>query len=66
MLLLAAVLDGLDGGMARLLKATSDFGAQLDSLFDILSFGVAPETIRLTNLVPPARPARAPRAAACA
>ena len=44
-ILLAAVLDGLDGGMARLLKATSDFGAQLDSLFDILSFGVAPALV---------------------
>ena len=32
----------------------------------VVSFGVAPETIRLTNLVPPARPARAPRATACA
>lgn len=44
-ILLAAVLDALDGRMARLLNATSAFGAQLDSLFDILSFGVAPALV---------------------
>lgn len=38
----AAVLDGLDGRLARLLKGTSRFGAELDSLADFLSFGVAP------------------------
>lgn len=38
----AAVLDALDGRIARLLKGTSKFGAELDSLADILSFGVAP------------------------
>ncbi|MBL4692151.1 MAG: CDP-diacylglycerol--serine O-phosphatidyltransferase [Magnetovibrio sp.] len=38
----AAVLDALDGRIARLLKGTSKFGAELDSLSDILSFGVAP------------------------
>lgn len=41
-ILLAAVFDGLDGRFARLLKATSPFGAMLDSLADFLSFGVAP------------------------
>jgi CDP-diacylglycerol--serine O-phosphatidyltransferase len=41
-LILAAVLDALDGRMARMLKAESDFGAQLDSLSDFVSFGVAP------------------------
>ncbi len=39
---LAALLDGLDGRAARLLKAQSPFGEQFDSLSDMLSFGVAP------------------------
>jgi CDP-diacylglycerol---serine O-phosphatidyltransferase len=38
----AGVLDGLDGRSARLLKISSNLGAQLDSLADFLSFGVAP------------------------
>src|SRR5207302_3241644 len=38
----AGIFDGLDGRMARLLKATSSFGAELDSLSDFVSFGVAP------------------------
>jgi len=41
-ILAAAILDALDGRIARLLKGTSKFGAELDSLADILSFGVAP------------------------
>lgn len=41
-ILAAGVLDGLDGRMARLLKSTSKFGAELDSLSDFVSFGVAP------------------------
>lgn len=41
-IIIAAVLDGMDGRLARLLKATSDFGAQLDSLADFVNFGVAP------------------------
>lgn len=41
-ILIAAILDGLDGRIARLLKATSRFGAELDSLADFVSFGVAP------------------------
>ncbi len=45
LIILAAVLDFMDGAMARLLKATSDFGAQLDSLSDFMSFGVAPAII---------------------
>lgn len=44
-ILLAAILDGLDGRIARLLKGTSRFGAELDSLADFLSFGVAPAFI---------------------
>lgn len=41
-IIVAAVLDGIDGRIARLLKATTNFGAQLDSLSDFISFGVAP------------------------
>src|SRR6266852_3617918 len=36
------VLDGLDGRIARLTKTTSDFGVQLDSIADVITFGVAP------------------------
>ncbi|NOZ43116.1 MAG: hypothetical protein GXP02_08150, partial [Alphaproteobacteria bacterium] len=46
--LVAGVLDGLDGRMARLLKGASRFGAELDSLSDIVSFGVAPAVIMYT------------------
>ncbi|MBO0839410.1 MAG: CDP-diacylglycerol--serine O-phosphatidyltransferase [Sciscionella sp.] len=42
MIAVAAVLDGLDGRLARLLDATSKMGAELDSLCDAVSFGVAP------------------------
>ena len=38
----SALFDGLDGGVARMLKATSVFGAQLDSLSDFMCFGVVP------------------------
>lgn len=41
-IIIAGVLDGLDGRIARLLKGISSFGAQLDSLSDFVSFGVAP------------------------
>jgi CDP-diacylglycerol--serine O-phosphatidyltransferase len=41
----AAVLDGIDGRLARLLKGTSKFGAELDSLADFVNFGVAPALI---------------------
>ncbi len=44
-ILLAAILDALDGRMARLLNATSDFGAQMDSLSDFVAFGVSPAMI---------------------
>ncbi len=44
-MVIAAFLDGLDGRIARLLKATSNFGAQLDSLSDFLCFGVAPAIV---------------------
>jgi CDP-diacylglycerol--serine O-phosphatidyltransferase len=42
LIVIAGVLDGLDGRSARLLKITSRLGAELDSLADFLSFGVAP------------------------
>ena len=41
----AAVLDGIDGRVARMLKGTSRFGAELDSLADFVNFGVAPGLI---------------------
>lgn len=42
LIIFAAVIDGLDGLLARRLKATSQFGAELDSLSDFVNFGVAP------------------------
>jgi CDP-diacylglycerol--serine O-phosphatidyltransferase len=42
LILLAAVLDGLDGRIARLTGSTSPFGLQFDSLADVVSFGLAP------------------------
>src|SRR5712671_6629392 len=41
----AATLDGIDGRVARMLKGTSRFGAELDSLADFVNFGVAPALI---------------------
>lgn len=41
----AGIFDGLDGRIARLLKSTSPFGAELDSLSDFVSFGAAPATV---------------------
>ena len=42
MILFASILDALDGRIARLIKGTSDFGKELDSLTDFVSFGIAP------------------------
>ncbi len=42
-----ALLDVMDGVSARLLKATSDFGAEFDSMADLVSFGVAPAVLML-------------------
>lgn len=42
---IAVLLDGLDGRVARLANATSDFGLQLDSLADVVSFGIAPSIL---------------------
>lgn len=44
-IIVAGILDGIDGRIARLLKGTSEFGAELDSLSDFISFGVAPALI---------------------
>lgn len=44
-IVLAGMLDGIDGRIARLLKAQSRFGAELDSLADSLSFGMAPALV---------------------
>jgi CDP-diacylglycerol--serine O-phosphatidyltransferase len=44
-IVVAGAIDGLDGRLARLLKATSRFGAELDSLADFVNFGVAPAVI---------------------
>jgi len=44
-IVLAVLLDGIDGRVARMLKGTSRFGAELDSLADFVNFGVAPALI---------------------
>lgn len=44
-ILLAAILDGMDGRIARLLGSVSRFGAEIDSLADVCNFGVAPALI---------------------
>lgn len=44
-IVIAGLLDGIDGSIARLLKSSSRFGAELDSLADVVSFGVAPAVI---------------------
>ena len=45
MVLFAAFLDGIDGRIARMLKATSKFGAEMDSLADIVNFGAVPAMV---------------------
>ena len=47
----AAILDALDGRIARLLDATSKIGAELDSLADAISFGVAPALVLYVTLL---------------
>jgi len=51
LILLAMLFDAMDGQIARLTRATSDFGAQLDSLCDLVSFGLAP-AILLVKMCP--------------
>jgi len=50
MILVAMIADMLDGQLARRVKSTSSFGGQLDSLCDIISFGVAPAYLMLNVL----------------
>jgi CDP-diacylglycerol--serine O-phosphatidyltransferase len=45
MVIIGMLLDGLDGRVARMLNTQSDFGKELDSLSDVISFGVAPAII---------------------
>ena len=45
---LAVILDGLDGRIARMTNTTSEFGRELDSLADIISFGIAPAILAYT------------------
>jgi CDP-diacylglycerol--serine O-phosphatidyltransferase len=47
-IVIAALLDGVDGRIARMLKASSRFGAELDSLADFVNFGVAPAIVLFT------------------
>jgi CDP-diacylglycerol--serine O-phosphatidyltransferase len=44
----AVVLDGLDGRIARLTNTTSDFGREMDSLADVITFGIAPAVLAYT------------------
>jgi CDP-diacylglycerol--serine O-phosphatidyltransferase len=46
-LFIAAIMDSLDGRIARLVKGTSEFGEQYDSLADLVSFGVAPAILAI-------------------
>ena len=48
----AAVLDGIDGGIARALDAQSRIGAEIDSLADAVNFGVAPALVVYVTLLP--------------
>lgn len=55
-IILAAILDGIDGRVARFLKASSPFGAQMDSLADFVNFGVAPAMVLYFTLLNELRP----------
>jgi CDP-diacylglycerol--serine O-phosphatidyltransferase len=55
MVLVAAFLDGIDGRTARMLKTTTKFGAQMDSLADIVNFGVAPALVLYAYVLQQAR-----------
>ncbi|HHY06900.1 MAG TPA: CDP-diacylglycerol--serine O-phosphatidyltransferase [Clostridia bacterium] len=50
-ILLAMILDGLDGRLARRFEVTSDFGKELDSLSDLVSFGVAPALLTYARVL---------------
>lgn len=55
LIIFAALIDGVDGMLARRLKATSELGAELDSLSDFLNFGVAPGLLVFHALLGEAR-----------
>ena len=59
----AVILDGLDGRIARMTNTTSEFGRELDSLADIISFGIAPAVLAYTSGA--CSSSAAHRAAAC-
>ncbi len=50
-IMLALILDGLDGNVARWLKGTTEFGAELDTFVDFLAFGVAPAALLYVMLI---------------
>lgn len=51
LVVLAMVFDALDGRLARMVRRTSEFGAQLDSMADVVSFGAAPAMLFITLLL---------------
>lgn len=53
LIVVAVIMDGLDGFVARLIKENSRFGAQIDSLADAVSFGVAPGILVYTAVLKP-------------
>ncbi|MDQ0418243.1 CDP-diacylglycerol--serine O-phosphatidyltransferase [Croceifilum oryzae] len=53
MVIIGMLLDGLDGRVARMLNAQSEFGKQLDSLSDLITFGVAPAVIMYVSVLQP-------------
>jgi CDP-diacylglycerol---serine O-phosphatidyltransferase len=55
LVLLAAFLDGIDGRLARAMKAQSKFGAQMDSLADVVNFGAAPALVLYASILDQAR-----------
>ncbi|TVX84854.1 CDP-diacylglycerol--serine O-phosphatidyltransferase [Paenibacillus agilis] len=57
MVIIAMLLDGLDGRVARALNAQSEFGKELDSLSDVISFGVAPAFIMYVTALTDVNPA---------
>lgn len=53
LIVLAMLFDALDGRLARITRRSSEFGAQLDSIADVVSFGVAPAALVVTLLLRP-------------
>lgn len=56
MILLSVLMDSLDGKVARRLSVSSDFGKELDSLSDLVSFGVAPAILTYQAILLPQQP----------